>query len=501
MLTENRDFVSNGKILVVDDQIEIVHEIATRYESEGYIVFRAYSGNEAATVLLQKDPDLLLTDLRMLDGHGLELISRVRAMPNPQPLIFCMTAYNDIDMGEAYDYGVDLFLAKPFDLNLLLKATDHFIGDREKLLKARHNMPSILDDLFANILIARDNGEIVYRNKTAQTMGLRAGTVDEAISFIGSPTEKAINFVDIVSPNNTTECIKTWMGKIVTEHHAQIPVEIFAFRGNWRNEVANYLMIVDSSETLMRMENLENEKKIILNQIEGHRKSVSMVYHDLANVIQVVRGGVQCLQRAYLDESSHRWVTRISDASSQMVTLLKDLSDLSSLEAGRLSLTQETFNLKDLLVSVAAIGECKKNCEYNRVFIRCGENIDRVFSGPKARIYQVLQNIVNNSIKYGSEDSHIVLNAHIVYECGHMVKAEFSVEDCGPGIPETERERIFEPYYRGQHQTTNVEGSGLGLYICKRLVELMGGFIELTSSDRGTLVRLCIPLELESADI
>jgi signal transduction histidine kinase len=110
-----------------------------------------------------------------------------------------------------------------------------------------------------------------------------------------------------------------------------------------------------------------------------------------------------------------------------------------------------------------------------------------------ARVGQVLANLVGNALKYASDDSPVVLRADVV---GRWLAV--TVEDEGIGIPEPDRELVTEPFHRAWNvRESRIPGTGLGLFICRRLVEAHGG--ELTIDDRadgrsGTRVRITLPL-------
>jgi signal transduction histidine kinase len=123
-------------VLVVDDEQNIVDDIAFRFESEGFDVLKASGGVEALQLVRSFSPDLVVTDLRMPHGTGEDFIRQMGRNTNETPVIFCMTGYADLSLEHAYDLGVDAVFSKPFKLSDMIGATRHFLSIKKALKDA-----------------------------------------------------------------------------------------------------------------------------------------------------------------------------------------------------------------------------------------------------------------------------------------------------------------------------------------------------------------------------
>ena len=108
-------------ILIVDDEVELCDTMALTFNIRGFEVLSAYSGQQAFELLKQKKVDILLSDVRMADGNGLELVKWVRESAIQIPVIAFMSGYSDITPKEISDLGVALFFDKPFPVNTVIK--------------------------------------------------------------------------------------------------------------------------------------------------------------------------------------------------------------------------------------------------------------------------------------------------------------------------------------------------------------------------------------------
>lgn len=111
--------INGYKILIVDDEVALCDNLAALFELEGFTTYRAYSGNEAFEIYNNSGIqfDLILTDIKMPDGDGVELVKKVRALNKKIPFIYVMSGFSEHSESELIGYGADLFLPKPFEFD------------------------------------------------------------------------------------------------------------------------------------------------------------------------------------------------------------------------------------------------------------------------------------------------------------------------------------------------------------------------------------------------
>jgi PAS domain S-box-containing protein len=219
---------------------------------------------------------------------------------------------------------------------------------------------------------------------------------------------------------------------------------------------------------------------------------LSVAAHELKTPITSLRGFAQLLVRKLNspNQPDHEQLLRalghIDTQSMRLSTLVTRLLDVSQLEAGKLILNRETTNLAQLLRNNVALSQDRT--ESHSVLIEAPDQLD-CYIDP-LRFEQVMTNLVDNAIKYSPEGG--LIKIELVY-LPDSQQAQIKVQDQGIGIPHQNRERIFEPFYQG-HQR-GYAGLGLGLYICRQIIELHGGQISVEFGEvKGTTFVVKLPI-------
>lgn len=277
------------------------------------------------------------------------------------------------------------------------------------------------------------------------------------------------------------------------------------------NEIANgnldYVIDYDTTNELGIMVKSFNHMTKILkesldekNQIERTRKEmIAGVAHDLRTPLTSVKGYVEGLKDgiANTPEKQKRYLDTIYSSTCDMEKLLDELLTVSRLELGTIDLDLEPINITDFLDDCAdeislTLEKINFDFEYNN---SCEKGV--IVNLDTDRFSRVIQNIVSNSIKYTSPErkGKIVLSAQ-----SYQKSVIISLSDNGIGLDTASIPRIFETFYRADKARSNVrDGSGIGLSVCKQIVELHGGRIWATGKENEGLTIL-ISLERELGD-
>lgn len=189
----------------------------------------------------------------------------------------------------------------------------------------------------------------------------------------------------------------------------------------------------------------------------------------------------QLLVRSELSDKDRHYVELILNAGRALMTLLNDILDYSKIEAGELSVVPAPFSLERLVRDIEGLmlplAE-QKNLSLD--IIRAPGLSDRVV-GDSSRLRQVVLNLVGNAIKF-TDSGSVEVRLSDVSHGGSQVRLRVEVKDTGPGIAPEEREHIFDRFFRAGIDSERARsGSGLGLSISKRIVELMDGQIGVSS--------------------
>ena len=231
--------------------------------------------------------------------------------------------------------------------------------------------------------------------------------------------------------------------------------------------------------------NTEVEK---LEAMEARRTDFqNILFHEVRNQLAIIGGySNRIAGNGFLTPEKYRQCGEaIRDSSLSLNALSDEIILLSRLEAGDFALSEQEILLEDVVRQIVlTLSKQAEEKEIRLLFEQAG-SIPPVRLNPTA-VKLALSNLVENAIKYSPEQSDVMVRIGI--KKGDVV---IEVEDRGPGIPEAERERIFDRFYRGEDVKTHTKGTGLGLYIAKKLIESMGGIIRLESKqDVGTCFRV-----------
>jgi len=243
------------------------------------------------------------------------------------------------------------------------------------------------------------------------------------------------------------------------------------------------------AEAIQRLLTDQNER---LRELDGMKDEfVSLVSHELRTPLTSIRGYLELLleEGDNLTPEQERFLGVVDRNSQRLLHLVGDLLFLAQVDAGRLAVEREEVDFEEVV---------KDSVEALRP-IALSRGIELVASttplpnlvGDRARLAQVLDNLVSNALKFTGEGGRVTVSLHA--EADHAV---VEVEDNGVGIPRAEQGRLFERFFRSSRATDDaIPGTGLGLAITKAIAQHHGGRISVKSEeDVGTCVRVELPL-------
>jgi len=186
--------------------------------------------------------------------------------------------------------------------------------------------------------------------------------------------------------------------------------------------------------------------------------------------------------RTNLDARQRDYVQKIHNAGTALLGIINDILDFSKIEADRLDLEVVEFDLDEVLTGVSTMVGARVFDKGLELLFDVAADVPQRLAGDSLRLGQILVNLVSNSVKF-TEQGDVHLQVRLTEQMGEKCKLEFSVRDTGIGMTPEQSARLFQPFMQADGSTTRkYGGTGLGLTICKRLVELMGGTIWVESA-------------------
>jgi signal transduction histidine kinase len=261
------------------------------------------------------------------------------------------------------------------------------------------------------------------------------------------------------------------------------------------NGVADSQRIIRSYSATVRAENVEQPLGTVTVLRDATREQeldrlksefLTVVSHELQTPLTAIKGALELVlddDSGQLSRVQRRFLDTIERNCSRLVGLVGDLLDMSRLEAGRVELNAQPLDTPSLIRSVVATLGNLFDSRDVRVTVDVSDSVPPIL-GDRRRVEQILTNLLANAAKYTPTGGQVEVTAWST-----ETQVSLAVADTGPGIPEADREVVFDKFYRGPEAIRRGEaGSGLGLAIVKSLVELHGGSVRVESATGARFV-------------
>ena len=281
---------------------------------------------------------------------------------------------------------------------------------------------------------------------------------------------------------------------------------------DWVNEAPVYLVIyidiTDITEQRELQRQLEDRTKMLNEALEEAEKAnrsksefLSRMSHDIRTPMNAIVGMTE-IASAHLENSQkvQNCLKKISLSSQHLLGLINDVLDMSKIESGKMALRYDFMDLPEVLENVIAIVQPMIKNQNQQFSVRLCHVIHEQFSCDALRLRQVFINILSNASKFTPEGGSITMTVEETdCNCPGAAQFCFSFSDTGIGIKPEFLDQVFDTFSRDQGgQVEKIEGSGLGMAITKRIVELMGGSITVQSEwGKGTIFLVRLPLQIE----
>ncbi|MGZ3723391.1 MAG: CHASE2 domain-containing protein [Bdellovibrionales bacterium] len=234
---------------------------------------------------------------------------------------------------------------------------------------------------------------------------------------------------------------------------------------------------------------LEQEKSLLSELDQLRNNFISLISHDLKTPIAKIQAICDRLLSGAVSDEVKDGLGSLRKESVELHRYIQSILQISRLESSQVVVRKEACDINELVENV--IRQLKPLFMDRRQTVEV--KLEPMFSieVDSLMIQEVILNLIENAIKYTPNDGHILVQTNEVED-----KAIFSVKDNGPGISKADQEHIFEKFYRGQAQLSQIKGTGLGLFLVKYFIELHGGEVFLESEvNKGTRVGFTLPLQ------
>ncbi len=322
-----------------------------------------------------------------------------------------------------------------------------------------------------------DDGRALMRNPAAV---LALGPIDEHSDFDGQFVDPAVAraVIESVRAGRSHRCDAQLATPAGAHWHA---IDAHAAWDPVTGARVLCLSARDIAELKVAQEQLEVARRRAEAANDAKTAFLAHMSHELRTPLNGVLGMLQVALHSELSAEQRRWLEVAHASGRLLLTLLNDLLDLSKIEAGRIEIERVSFDLAELMAQTLTPLVVEARAKGLQMHSRVDPALPVQVVGDPVRLRQVLFNVVGNAIKFTREGSiHVSVNAAPV--SGRDVELRFDVADTGIGMAHEQLERVFEPFIQADASTSRrYGGTGLGLTIVRRLVELMDGRVGIRS--------------------
>lgn len=240
------------------------------------------------------------------------------------------------------------------------------------------------------------------------------------------------------------------------------------------------------------------------NASRAKTEFLSNMSHDIRTPMNAIVG-LTAIAGANIEsqEKVIECLGKITKSSRHLLGLINEVLDMARIESGKMSLTEEDFNLPELVDNLITMTKTSIDEHHHSFEVHIDHIEHEAVCGDSLRIQQVFVNLMSNAIKYTPDGGHIIFSiSEKPNGFSELGCYEFTIEDDGIGMTPEFQKIMFEPFSRADdHRTTKVQGTGLGMAITRNIVHLMNGDIEVDSApNKGTKITVTVYLKLQESE-
>jgi signal transduction histidine kinase len=483
------------RILVVDDELGMREGCRKILTAEGYSVETAADGVAGLELFKERgDFAVALVDLKMPRMGGIELIQRLRAL-DEDVVVFVITAYAAIDTAvEATRRGAYGYIPKPFTPDELLLPVRNGLERRALTVEARRlreererrllevaversKSSTIISCMTDGVIVINRDRQLVLRNAAATRIIPRCAAVP-----LSSPVEKL-----------GCEALQT----LIEEALSSGPTPSIASR---EIILENCTYMVNASPVLEPNGEVSGAVAVLrditaIKKLETAKSMfISMVAHEVKSPLAAIEGQLTAVLGGAVEgdrDQERGLIERALVRAKSLRTMVSDLLNLTAMETGHFTIKRSPLDLTRVVAEVVVANREKAEAKHITLTLTQGAGAQQgTVLADRDSMFMVFTNLIDNAIKYTPEAGQVQVR---VDHDGIFVRV--AVQDDGIGMTSEEKESAFDEFYRAKNRyTVHVPGTGLGLTLVKRLVNLHHGTITVQSEpEKGSTFTVCLP--------
>ncbi|MDR3613305.1 MAG: ATP-binding protein [Candidatus Obscuribacterales bacterium] len=493
-------------VLLVEDNAADAYLIQELLPSEVYKLTHAPSLSKAHLAAKIDHFDIVLLDLSLEDGFGLDTFLAMHTSLPQTPICILTGNDNDEIALEAIKFGAQDYVAK------------HALSERglARIIRysiQRHQAQSMIIESDRRAITAETHLKLALR---ASKIGIWSYSIDEGRVYFdeqmlalfgvipGTTVETIPQFLQYVHIDDRKRILEAFEKSIELKNDYNSEYKIvwpdgsehyIAARGQIISDIHGQSTLVAGVCTDITKQKLEHKNALRLIVLEQHEDFIATLTHDLKNPLIGADKALElflCGALGTLDDRQLKLLTLMRESNADMLALIQNLLEVYRYDEGQPSLSYSQVNIASL--ATACIRQLNGVAEESSIQFhenfphdQCEISVDSIAIG------RVLRNLISNAMKFTRAGGKISISGN---DTGDFYT--LTVEDTGAGIPEEDQNLLFQRFSQGKLGKKYAAGTGLGLYLCRQLVEAHGGRIACTSKvGVGTLFTVTLPKNKE----
>ncbi len=483
--------MSDAKIMIIEDEVIIAKDIENILLNYGYNIAGIYSKAEDAISSLQTiKPDLILMDVVLKgDLDGIEAAKIIKQTLRV-PIIFITAYADDITISRIKKINAYGYFLKPFEekeIQTWIETTLEKFNIEEELRRNERMAVSIINNLDEAFITSDETGKVRLMNENA-----------EKLTGIELKSAKGLKITEIIK----SDALKTKIEYLLRAKSPEVVTREKTSITNYANKTTNIkykIVPITTGENILGLTilfkediaDLNDELNMLNAKLSESRKEIEkfayVASHDLQEPLRMVASYVQLIKKRYkgkLDAQADEFIDYAVEGANRMRKLIEDLLLYSRISSKKLKL--EEVDCNEIVSNIIP--------ELNKIYTNTKNAVKfsnlPLIKADKYQIKHLFYHLIENSVKFNEEKEPSVKITSQTQN-GNWI---FSIVDNGIGIEKEYMEKIFEAFKKLHHHK-EYPGSGIGLTICKKIIELHGGKIFVESEPKkGTIFRFELPL-------
>jgi PAS domain S-box-containing protein len=495
--------LTGAKILMVDDTPANIDVLRKVLSPEGYKLSFANNGEKALNIAIRAIPDLILLDVMMPGMDGFETCRRLKQHPNTQdvPVIFITAKTDTEDLVEGFKVGAVDYITKPFHQEEVCVRVRTHLQTRTLMAQRQHLIENlrITEERFrllatwspVGIFQANEQGAIIYTNPRWQS-----------IFNLTEQQGKGEIWLQMIHVAEREQVRELWYNNVVQlkEFNSEFRLHIESSEERWvlvqakalitaSNKLNGFVGTVEDITERKRHEaSLQQAKEFAEAAVKAKSEFLAGMTHELRTPLNAIIGYSEMLSEEISNDHEAEDLEKITSASKYLLSLINNVLDLSKVEANKMSLYLEEFDIAQFLEEITDTIIPLVNKNHNQLVMEKSNDLNTMYAD-QTKLRQVLYNLLSNACKF-TERGKIFIR---VWQEEPWIF--FAIADTGIGLTREQLEKLFHKYVQANSSTSHkYGGTGLGLVLSQQFCRLMGGKITVNSElGKGSIFTVCLP--------